>query len=180
MFYNRDKELNIIRKGINSNKKTVILYNVKLILCGSYISVMKELLKEGNPLFGRFTDIIHLEEMDYYDSSSFYTNESLDEKIIMYSIFGGSPYVLENIDYDISISDSIKQKLIYSNGIFRTHIENVMLSEIRQTFDVRILEAIGNGQVKYSEILSDLNEKDNGYLDKQIKNLMTKKNFDCK
>lgn len=276
MFYNREKELNIIRKGINSNKKTVILLygkrrvgksslireavkdfdgiyinytcvkssyigniklfsksicealeipkvifeslddafafiqkqkkkicvvvdeyqylkntlkegevdsyfqiicdklqnNVKLILCGSYISVMKELLKEGNPLFGRFTDIIHLEEMDYYDSSSFYTNESLDEKIIMYSIFGGSPYVLENIDYDISISDNIKQKLIYSNGIFRTHIENVMLSEIRQTFDVRILEAIGNGQVKYSEILSDLNEKDNGYLDKQIKNLI--------
>ena len=55
-----------------------------------------------------------------------------------------------------------------------------MLSEIRQTFDVRILEAIGNGQVKYSEILSDFNEKDNGYLDKQIKNLMTKKNFRCK
>ena len=83
---------------------------------------MKELLKEGNPLFGRFTDIIHLEEMDYYDSLSFYTNKSLDEKIIMYSIFGGSPYVLENIDYDISIRDNIKQKLIYNNGIFRIEL----------------------------------------------------------
>lgn len=276
MFYNRDKELNIIRKGINSNKKTVILLygkrrvgksslireavkdfdgiyinytcvkssyignlklfsksicesleipkiifeslddafafiqkqkkkicvvvdeyqylkdtlkegevdshfqiicdklqnNVKFILCGSYISMMKELLKEENPLFGRFTDIIHLEEMDYYDSSSFYKKKSIDDKIIMYSIFGGSPYVLENIDYEMSISDNIKHKLINANGIFRTHIENVMLSEIRQTFDIRILEAIGNGQVKYSEILSELNEKDNGYLDKQIKNLI--------
>lgn len=276
MFYNRDKELNIIRRGINSNKKAVILLygkrrvgktalireaikefdgiyinytcvkssytgnlklfsksicealkipkvifesledafefiqkqkkkicivvdeyqylkntlkegevdsyfqiicdklqnNVKLILCGSYISVMKELLKEENPLFGRYTDIIHLEEMDYYDSSSFYKKKSIDDKIIMYSIFGGSPYVLENIDYDMSISDNIKHKLINANGIFRTHIENVMLSEIRQIFDIRILEAIGNGQVKYSEILSELNEKDNGYLDKQIKNLI--------
>mgnify|MGYP004451140029 FL=1 len=29
--------------------------NVKLILCGSYISIMKELLQHDNPLFGRFT-----------------------------------------------------------------------------------------------------------------------------
>ena len=34
---------------------------IKLILCGSYISVMKELIKETNPLFGRFTKILHIE-----------------------------------------------------------------------------------------------------------------------
>lgn len=146
--------------------------HIKLVLCGSYISTMKELMTQDNPLFGRFTEIIHLEEMDYYDSASFYKKKNIDDKIILYSIFGGSPYVLENIDYDISIADNIKQKIIRQNGLFRTHIENVMLSEINKWFDVRILEAIGNGQVKYSEILSDLNEKDNGYLDKQIKHLI--------
>lgn len=146
--------------------------NIKLLLCGSYITIMKELLKEDNPLFGRFTDIIHLEEMDYYDSSSFYKKKDLDEKIILYSVFGGSPYVLENIDYTKSVAENIKNKLIPSNSILRTHIENVMLSEIRQSFDIRILEVIGNGQIKYSEILTKLNEKDNGYLDKQIKNLI--------
>lgn len=146
--------------------------NIKLILCGSYISMMKELMKEDNPLFGRFTEIIHLEEMNYYESSSFYEKKSIDDKIVLYSVFGGSPYVLENIDYEISIVDNIKQKILNRNGIFRVHIENVMLSEINKWFDVRILEAIGNGQVKYSEILNELNEKDNGYLDKQIKNLI--------
>ena len=146
--------------------------NIKIVLCGSYISIMKELIREGNPLFGRFTEIIHLEDMDYYDSSSFYNKKSIDEKISLYSIFGGSPYILENIDYDIDISENIKQKLINNNGIFRVHIENVMLSEIRQSFDVRILESIANGRLKYSEILTKLNERDNGYLDKQIKNLI--------
>ena len=146
--------------------------NIKLILCGSYISIMKELTKENNPLFGRFTDIIHLEEMDYYDSSSFYNKKSLDDKIVLYSIFGGSPYVLENIDYDKSIAENIKTKLISNNSILRTHIENIMLSEIKQAYDIRILEIIGNGQAKYSEILTKLNKKDNGYLDKQIKNLV--------
>ena len=146
--------------------------NTKLILCGSYISMMKELLQVENPLFGRFTNIIHLEEMDYYDSTSFYKRKNIDDKIILYSVFGGSPYVLENIDYDIDIAENIKQKILNPSGIFRVHIENIMLAEISKWFDVRILEAIGNGQIKYSEILSELNEKDNGYLDKQIKNLI--------
>ena len=39
---------------------------IKIVLCGSYISVMKELIKESNPLFGRFTKILHIEEFDYY------------------------------------------------------------------------------------------------------------------
>ena len=146
--------------------------NVKLILCGSYISIMKELLEEDNPLFGRFTDIIHLEEMDYYDSSSFYKAKSVADKILLYSVFGGSPFVLENIDYKKSIKENIIEKLIKSNSVLRTHIESIMLSEIRQAFDIRILEAIGNGKVKYNEIVMELNEKDNGYLDKQIKALI--------
>ena len=36
--------------------------NVKLILCGSYITIMKELLAEDNPLFGRFSLIQHLHD----------------------------------------------------------------------------------------------------------------------
>lgn len=40
--------------------------NIKIVLCGSYISVMKELLSEENPLFGRFTLIERIEEFDYY------------------------------------------------------------------------------------------------------------------
>ena len=40
-----------------------LLPNVKLILCGSYIDMMKELLTEGNPLFGRFSLIQHLRDL---------------------------------------------------------------------------------------------------------------------
>ena len=41
--------------------------NVKLILCGSYITAMKELLEESNPLFGRFSLIQHIRDFDYLD-----------------------------------------------------------------------------------------------------------------
>ena len=64
--------------------------NVKLILCGSYISVMKELLAESNPLFGRFSLILHLHDFDYYDAARFYPDLSAREKVAFYSVFGGN------------------------------------------------------------------------------------------
>lgn len=63
--------------------------NVKLVLCGSYISVMKKLLLESNPLFGRFSSVIGLEEFDYKDSSLFYPSVPIRKRIELYSVFWG-------------------------------------------------------------------------------------------
>lgn len=147
--------------------------NIKLILCGSYISVMKELLLEENPLFGRFTKVIRLEEFNYYDASKFYSDLSVREKIRFYSVFGGSPYVLTNLDYSKTLEHNIENLLIDQNSLLRSYIENLMLKEIQKNYDVRILEVIGNGKKKYSEILNLLGIKDSGLLDKQLKNLMS-------
>lgn len=145
--------------------------NIRLILCGSYISVMKELLEEDNPLFGRFTSIMHIEEFDYYDAALFYPDADTREKIIYYALFGGSPYVLSTIDTHISVEDNIKKYLLPSTGVLRMYIENVMLREIGKAYDVRILEIIGNGRKKYSDIKSGVTKDDNGLLSKQLKNL---------
>ena len=146
--------------------------NMKIVLCGSYISVMKELLEEENPLFGRFTLIQHIEEFDYKDASLFYPELPVRDRIRYYSIFGGSPYVLSQLDYGKSLEQNIQENLLDENSILRTYIENVMLKEIQKAFDVRILEVIGNGKKRYNEIVSHLGVKDNGLLAKQIKNLM--------
>lgn len=145
--------------------------NIKLVLCGSYISVMKELLEEENPLFGRFTCVMHIEEFDYIDASLFYPDATTRDKIIYYAIFGGSPYVLSTIDTSVSLEQNIKKLLIRSTGILRIYIENVMLQEIGKAYDVRILEVIGNGKKKYSDIQSSLSRDNNGLLSKQLKNL---------
>ena len=146
--------------------------NIKLVLCGSYIAVMKELLAESNPLFGRFTRIMRIEELDYLDSSLFYPELSVREKIRFYSVFGGSPYVLANLDYTKSLEENIKDLLIEQNSLLRTHVENVMLREIQKNYDTRILEVLGNGKRKYREILNGLSMGDTGLLDKQLKSLL--------
>ena len=146
--------------------------NVKLILCGSYITIMKELLTESNPLFGRFSLIQHIHDFDYYDASQFYPDLSVREKAAFYGVFGGCPYVLENLETDKSIKDNIIRLLLPETGIIRSHIENVMLKEIQKSFDARILESLGNGKKKYTEIRDRLGGNETGLLDKQLKILL--------
>ena len=146
--------------------------NVKLVLCGSYITIMKNLLKEADPLFGRFTKIIHLEELDYKDASRFYPDLPVREKIRFYSVFGGSPYVLCNLDYGKSLQQNIVELVLEPDSLFRTYIENIALKEIQKAFDIRILEIIGNSRRRFKDIFSMIGFEDSSLLDKQMKNLL--------
>ena len=146
--------------------------NVKLILCGSYISIMKELLEEGNPLFGRFSLIQHIRDFDYYDAAKFYPNLSIRDKVSFYAVFGGCPYVLNALDYRKSLQENIQKLLLTETGVIRSHIENIMLKEVQKNYDIRILEILGNGKKRYSEIRNNLNANDTGLLDKQLKILL--------
>ncbi len=146
--------------------------HVKLILCGSYITVMTELLEQDNPLFGRFTEIIHLDAFDYYEAADFFPDLDIRSKITTYAVFGGSPYVLSLLNPKISVRENIIRLLLPPTGIIRIYIENVIQSEIRKAYDIRILQAIGNGKKRYSELNDFLSCTNNGLLDKQLKNLI--------
>lgn len=145
---------------------------VKLVLCGSYVTVMRELLDEGNPLFGRFTSIVHLEELDYFDAARFFPDKRPYEKAAYYGMFGGSPFVLSQLDYGLTPEQNAVSLLLPETATLRTHIENVMLKEVQRAFDVRILEALGNGKKRYSEVQAVVGNQSSGLLDKQLKNLM--------
>ena len=146
--------------------------NVKLILCGSYIAMMKELLEEENPLFGRFSLIQHIRDFDYLDAAKFYPELSVRDRVAFYAVFGGSPYVLENLDTRMTLKENIEQFLLPETSLIRSHIENVVLKEIQKTFDARILAIIGNGKKRYSEIRDKIVNSETGLLDKQLKILM--------
>lgn len=146
--------------------------NFNIILCGSYVTVMKELLEEENPLFGRFTETVHLQAFDYYDSSLFWEKASDADKVARYAVFGGSPYVLSQVDTSKSLGENIKKLILPETGVIRSYIENVVLKEIQKVYDIRIFEIIGNGKKRYSEIASCIGG-DNGLLDKQLRHLIS-------
>lgn len=147
--------------------------NVKLILLGSFVGMMKELLERENPLFGRFHLIMNVKSFDYLDAAGFYEHCSVRRKIEFYSVFGGSPFVCTNIQPEASLEENIKKNILNPYGILASYMENTLLSELSKISNANmILAALANGKKKYSEIETILNMKSNGALDKQLKSLI--------
>ena len=123
-----------------------------------------------------FTHVVamiqHIRDFDYLDAAKFYPDLSVRDKVAFYAVFGGSPYVLENLDTSLTVRQNIEHLLLPETGLVRSHIENVMLKEIQKTFDARILEILGNGKKRSSEIRDKIANSETGLLDKQLKILL--------
>ena len=80
---------------------------LKLVLCGSYVEIMKSLLARESPLYGRVDLTIDLEPTDYYESVMFYPTFSSEDKMRLYSVFGGIPYYNRLVDPVLSVRENI-------------------------------------------------------------------------
>lgn len=123
--------------GIDSILKSVMdkwkhKTKLKLILSGSYIDVMESLLEKQNPLHGRFSYQMKLEEMDYYDAAKFYPDFSLQDKIRLYSVFGGVPYYNSLIRQDQSAEKNIQNLIASKNAQLSTEISLLLSSELQK------------------------------------------------
>ena len=148
--------------------------NISIVLSGSSIRLMSALNDADNPLFERFTKEIHLKEMDYFDSSFFYQNYSVREKIILYSVFGGIPFLNQMLDPRKDIYENIIDLFVEENGNAGNYVKSVIDTEIVSIPDAfTILSAIGNGKKRYSELQSILrDEKSRNQLSRTLDRLV--------
>lgn len=147
--------------------------NTKLVITGSYMSMMKEVLEEGNPLFGRFSMLMHLKDMDYYESSFFYEDVSLRRKIEFYSVFGGSPNSSRLLNASSSLKSNIVSLILESDSVLRSYLENDLLKELGRAEEAsRILSILGNGKRRYTEIAEKLGYSKPSYIDRPLKMLL--------
>jgi len=146
---------------------------IHIVLSGSYVSIMKELLRKENPLFGRFTYVKNLLDMDYYGSSKFYLNSAIREKIEYYSVFGGSPFSSGAIDTSVGLKENIKKLLLNKDGILRVYINYILLSELKKVGNAnKIFASLANGKKRYGELEKAAKFLTNGLLDKTLKVLI--------
>ena len=147
--------------------------NINLIISGSSIHIMKQLTEHKSPLYGRFIDEISLSQFNYLDSKKMLSHLSNKELIAVYSIFGGSPYVLEKIDETKSLKDNISNLILDENGKLRMHLRNNVINELENDPDLHdILDVIKNGSKKYNEIESQAHIGTAGLLDKKLAKLL--------
>lgn len=128
---------------------------LKVILCGSYIDLMKGILDYVNPLYGRAGLIIDLRPMDYYESAGFYSEFSDADKVRLYAVFGGMPYYNALIDPNKSVADNIVDLLIAPGATLATEIELFLTAEISKINQANLVfDAMSAGKRKFAEIAS--------------------------
>lgn len=128
---------------------------VKIIICGSFIDTMKTLLEKQNPLYGRIDLTIKLEEMDYYDSAGFYKSFSNEDKVRLYSVFGGVPYYNRLIDGKKTVKQNIIDLIASDGARLENEVSMNLKSELSKIENANeVLEALSLGYVRFGDILS--------------------------
>ncbi|MBQ3702195.1 MAG: ATP-binding protein [Oscillospiraceae bacterium] len=142
----------ILQSLIDRYKNTT---HLKLILCGSYVEIMKSLLARENPLYGRVDLTIDLKPMDYYESAMFYSSFSSEDKVRLYSVFGGIPYYNRLIDPALTVRENIQELISAPGARLENEVSMYLKSEISKIANANeVFEALSKGFSKYSDLLS--------------------------
>ncbi|MCD8286815.1 MAG: ATP-binding protein [Clostridia bacterium] len=128
--------------------------NIFIIVSGSTMSFMeKDLLSERNPLFGRIGGSYKLEPLPSLDAMQFFPEYSDEDKIIAYSILGGTPYYLERFKTDKTINQNIEEIILKKGAPLYDIVRTVLREELREpsTYN-RIIEVIAQGNTDFNDI----------------------------
>lgn len=147
-------------KGLDSIVQSVVdkyrdSSKIKLIILGSYVEIMRSLLAESNPLYGRVDLTINLKQMDYYESAMFYPGFSTEDKVRIYSVFGGIPYYNRLIDDKKSVRENIIELIASPGARLENEVSGYLSAEISKIINANeVFEALARGFSRYSDILS--------------------------
>lgn len=148
------------------------LSNIELILAGSHIGLMKGLLQERNPLYGRFAVSIKLEELNYLDAAKFYPDKSAYDKVAHYAVFGGSPFINQALNPAATLRENIIDMVLNPMSSVYLYASQLVFADNALNVNAeRIFFALGNDRKRYTEIEDALGVKKTGNLAKQIKTL---------
>lgn len=119
---------------------------LSLIILGSYVDVMRSLLEHSNPLYGRVDLTINLRQMDYYESSLFYPKYSEEDRVRIYSVFGGIPYYNRLVDDSKSVKENIIELIASPGARLENEVSMYLNSEISKIVNVNeVFEALAKG-----------------------------------
>ena len=146
---------------------------LKVILSGSYIDIMKSLKGSNEPLYGRITLSIDLKQMDYFDSARFYPSFSDTEKVELYSVFGGVPLYNSLIRSDLSVKENIVNLIASPDARLSDEIDSFLKTELSKIANANsVFDAMAAGEINYSEIQKKANIESSGVMNDLILKLI--------
>jgi uncharacterized protein len=130
---------------------------VLLILLGSSINMMhKHVLNHSAPLFGRRTATILLEPFNYQEASDFFDPKtSFIDKFSLYSLVGGIPAYLKQLNAAIPLEENIVSNFLNKGAFLNLEPEYLLADEFPEPNNyLTILKGIGMGRTRSSELLN--------------------------
>ena len=146
--------------------------NMMLIICGSSMSMMEELLGYKNPLYGRKTGHMKIDPLEFMHFKEFFPSNTKEENIKIYSILGGVPFYLEKFDAEKSVLENAREQILSKRGMLYEEVDFLLKEEFREP-DIykNILSAISSGSTRVAEI-SDKSGIKASDMDRYLKALM--------
>lgn len=130
---------------------------VFLILSGSSIAMMEtEVLGYTSPLYGRRTAQLKLNPLSFREARRFFPKKSMDEFLKIFTITGGIPLYLLQMEPRQNIEENIKRNIFARTSFLHNEIEFILREELREprTY-LSIMKAIAWSKTKFSEICDE-------------------------
>ncbi len=128
--------------------------NVTIVLAGSHIGMMVDLMAYQAPLYGRFTAQLPVNPMPFSALSDFLPRYTAAERVAVYAVAGGVPAYLERFDDAQSLGENLRELFMQRTSLFRTEpfflIGDVIRRET-QTYEA-VLKSIADGDRTPKEI----------------------------
>jgi len=127
---------------------------IMLILSGSHIGMMVDMMAYHAPLYGRFTAQFPINPMPFIMLESFFPKYTVAERVAVYACLGGIPAYLERFDPNQDLGANIRHHLFSRTGIFRSEPAVLISDLVRETrIYESILRLIANGAHTPSEMV---------------------------
>lgn len=126
---------------------------MNLVLCGSMVAQMEDLLAERNPLYGRKTLAMDVAPLPLRDAAEFFPHYPGEDKLLAYAIFGGVPFYLRLCDPAASVERNVVDLLLTDAAPLVDEPTVLLQAELRDIGRyASILAAVADGCTKLGEI----------------------------
>lgn len=117
-----------------------------LVLAGSQVGMMVDLLGYQAPLYGRITAQLALKPLPFRALAQFFPHYTTEERVAVYAILGGIPAYLEKFSDAYSLAHNIREQILAPTSVFQNEPFFLLQDEVREVTNyLAIIRAIGEG-----------------------------------
>jgi hypothetical protein len=147
-----------------------------LVLTGSAVGVMEEIMGAGGALRGRPTLSLPLAPVDLIAAGEFLPALPAADLLQAYAACGGYPLHLRQWDAGVSTRENLRRLAFAPGGVLLEDAEGMLREELSPTGGyAQILAAIGRGRTRFSHIAGEVGQRIDHALDVLIKTAFVSK-----